>query len=361
LPAQRPFPPSGRLRSWLGGLVAASCWLYLAVAASLWWLLHWADLWWPATFFLFSPRWLTLVPALGLLILAVLFRRRSLPIALLSAVVIAGPVMGLCIPWPSWPKTPPSSLRVRVLTCNIHYKHPHLPVVERLILTTKPDIVAFQEWPDLGPKDLFDGPDWHIHRSRHLFLASRFPISDVISLGREMMSSRGAALGYELETPVGPIYFFNLHLSSPRRGLYQTIHETPKGIETLEGGSALRRQQSERVRKAAEAVSGPVLLAGDFNTPPESAIFREVWTRFQDAFGQAGLGWGYTFKGGKTIVRIDHVLASPGWVCDRCWVAESIGSPHWPVVAELRLPLDAANGGLPRTDAREDMPPSDRP
>jgi vancomycin resistance protein VanJ len=34
-------------------------------------------------------------------------------------------------------------------------------------------------------------------------------------------------------------------------------------------------------------------------------------------------------------VRIDHILAGPGWYCARCWVGPDVGSPHRPVLADL--------------------------
>jgi endonuclease/exonuclease/phosphatase (EEP) superfamily protein YafD len=78
-----------------------------------------------------------------------------------------------------------------------------------------------------------------------------------------------------------------------------------------------------------------VLLAGDFNTPPESALFSQLWGGYTDAFSTAGWGWGYTFRSWKTTVRIDHILAGPGWSCERCWVGPYVGSPHRPVLADL--------------------------
>ena len=88
---------------------------------------------------------------------------------------------------------------------------------------------------------------------------------------------------------------------------------------------------------AAEAArcSGPVLVVGDFNTPPESPIFDEVWDGYTDAFSAAGWGWGYTFFGTKTMVRIDHILASRAWGVTACRVGQFIGSPHRPVIADL--------------------------
>ena len=36
------------------------------------------------------------------------------------------------------------------------------------------------------------------------------------------------------------------------------------------------------------------ILAGDFNLPVDSAIYREYWSGYRDAFSDAGWGFGYT-------------------------------------------------------------------
>ena len=56
---------------------------------------------------------------------------------------------------------------------------------------------------------------------------------------------------------------------------------------------------------------------------------------YTDAFSEAGRGWGYTFIGAKTTVRIDHVLISKGWHRAACRVGPNVGSPHRPVIADL--------------------------
>ena len=91
---------------------------------------------------------------------------------------------------------------------------------------------------------------------------------------------------------------------------------------------------------AAEAgrAAGPVLLVGDFNTPPESVIFRRVWSGYANAFSDAGWGWGYTFRTRRTAVRIDHVLVGGGGRATTCWVGPDVGSPHRPVVADVAWP-----------------------
>lgn len=323
-----------RRRRW-SAAVAVLSWLYLALAIALWALLHMGDAWWPATLLMFSPRWLALAPLAPLLLLAALVRRRSLSVLLASLVVIAGPVMDFSVPWQRLHLNAPQGPRLRLLTCNMHYLHSNRPSFELLLGETRPDIVAVQEWYHPEPKDFFREKGWHLHQEHGLFLACRYPIRRAVRLGHNSMHTRGSVQRYELETPAGIVTFFSLHLASPRQGLHEMIHEPRQGIAALRAGSALRSEQLENLSLELEDVSGPLLLAGDFNTPPESWLFRDVCGRYTDAFSAAGWGWGYTFLGSRTTVRIDHILAGPGWYCERSWVGPDVGSPHRPVLADL--------------------------
>jgi endonuclease/exonuclease/phosphatase (EEP) superfamily protein YafD len=68
----------------------------------------------------------------------------------------------------------------------------------------------------------------------------------------------------------------------------------------------------------------------------ESAVFREHWSGYQDSFSTAGFGFGFSKRTRLIGVRIDHVLASPGWLCVKSWVGPSLGHDHRPVLAVLR-------------------------
>ena len=328
-------PPAGLRR--LRRAVAVCSWLYFLIVLAAWAAIHAGDLWWPATLLLFGPRWLLAIPLLPLGLAAARWRRRSLAVVLLALLLILGPVMGFQVPWHAVGSRAPSGERLRVLTFNIHYHTPHRAALERLLAEAEPDVVAVQELPSQEPFDYFDGEEWYVNRTRRFVLASRYPIRQVVLLGDHSMEVPGSIARYELETSAGVVTLFSLHLASPRQGLYEAIHHPASGIVELEDNSEVRRQQSENLVRLADEVKGPVLLVGDFNTPSESAIFRRVWGRYTDAFAQAGWGWGYTFLAAKTAVRIDHILAGPGWYCERCWVGENIGSPHRPVLADLIL------------------------
>ena len=77
------------------------------------------------------------------------------------------------------------------------------------------------------------------------------------------------------------------------------------------------------------------LLLCDINLPGESAIFRSHWGQFTDAFSSAGLGLGHTKFTRWHGVRIDHILAGPGWRFRRCWVGPDVKSDHRPLIADV--------------------------
>ena len=113
-------------------VVAACSWLYLFTVLGLWALLAAADLWWPATLFLFSPRWLLALPPVLLLPAAAALRRRALLPVLGGLLLVLGPVMGFSIPWRrSCCRPSPRQNTSASLTCNMHYRP--LPLRSRWI------------------------------------------------------------------------------------------------------------------------------------------------------------------------------------------------------------------------------------
>jgi endonuclease/exonuclease/phosphatase (EEP) superfamily protein YafD len=102
---------------------------------------------------------------------------------------------------------------------------------------------------------------------------------------------------------------------------------------------ALRRRAAEEVSERIGGLSEAVVVAGDFNMPTDSAIYRACWSSLSNAFSKAGLGFGYTewptVAGWRFGIRIDHILTGPGWRPQRCWVGPDVGSDHLPLLADI--------------------------
>jgi vancomycin resistance protein VanJ len=113
------------------------------------------------------------------------------------------------------------------------------------------------------------------------------------------------------------------------------LHRVP----VLRAHFARRWKQSRTTSDWVSQTPDPVLLTGDLNQPSDSAIFRRFWSRCPDAFSSSGLGFGHTKLTRWYGIRIDHILAGPGWRFRRCWIGPDIGSDHLPVIADVE-PLD---------------------
>jgi vancomycin resistance protein VanJ len=325
-----PKPGRGRLSI----PVAWCAWLYLGALLGLWLLIRvGADRWWLPTLVIFGPRWVWALP-LGVLVpAAALVRPRTLGLLGVCLVLVAGPVMGYC---PGWQllTAAPSGPRLRVLTCNVDNTNLNAPALRAFLDEIQPDVVALQEWVEEKEAPLFGQSSWHVRGGMGLCLATRHTIGHTEALTDEP-GWRDLITRHDLETPAGTVHFFNVHLATPREGL-SAVRESPRwALSELQANIRRRAAESERVSAWAGRSDGRVVVAGDFNMPADSRIFRQSWSHFGDAFTAAGLGLGHTKFTRWYGIRIDHVLTGPGWVCHGCWVGPDVGSDHRPVIADL--------------------------
>ncbi|MBX6364370.1 MAG: endonuclease/exonuclease/phosphatase family protein [Gemmatimonadetes bacterium] len=332
---------AGALRRWTG--IASLVYLAGAIAAAalLWGL---GDAWWPATILLFSGRWVLLLP-LALLVPAalVLLNGRALLALAATAALVLFPIMGLRVhPGRSEADVEDVPGRVRIVTLNAADSRSVGYELPALLEIWRPDIVALQECGRNVAPAVAAARGWHWQvAGRGLCLLSRYPIERVDLMNRSALedvratSSIGGAgyvVRYTLRLPGGVVRLTNLHLETPRKGFEAAMRGSLRG---LSGNTQLRRIESRLARRWAEGAGGPILVAGDFNTPVESRIFRESWGDLTNAFSSAGNGFGYTRYNGWIRVRIDHVLAGRGWGVLRAVVGDDVGSDHRPLIVDV--------------------------
>lgn len=124
----------------------------------------------------------------------------------------------------------------------------------------------------------------------------------------------------DVMSPYGTIVVFNTHIDASREDTW--------------------RQQEARVLVSTVTTarqSRPVvLLGGDMNSTPESAvqqILREPGLR--DAFAECGQGAGLTFPSDSAVKRIDYLYLSGTMRCARAEVPETKVSDHRPLLVEV--------------------------
>ncbi|HYE19998.1 MAG TPA: endonuclease/exonuclease/phosphatase family protein [Tepidisphaeraceae bacterium] len=335
------FPRFRAALAWLYalGLVAVALTAYLA-----------ADRWWPATLLAYAPKWPLLVPLPVLLLLALTARRKRpilLPLALAILIAAFG-VLGVRV-------SPTALLRdarpdaFKIVTLNLHRGQTRTADLAALIAADRPDVAVFQGWTDAHLAAVPQADGWHHRSDGALFVASRHPVVDAHDLALDKLPARppdsgvGLAVRYTLDTPAaGRVHVINVHLASPHAAFdWLRAHGRAAG-PVIDANSARRARESQIVADHAATLTGPVIIAGDFNTPPDSTVYRAAWAAFDNAFTEAGSGLGYTYVIRRVQLRIDHVLVAGGIITYRCRVERNVGSPHRPLFAELLLP--AASG-----------------
>ena len=330
------------LRWWLTALA----WAYFA-AVSVAGLLLWGlgDRWWPATALLFISRWILLLPLLPLIPAALVLRRWLLAPLALGAFVVMVPIAGFRFGLLRM-ISHPSGAPVRVVTFNVDGGRVTAIELPNILEEWKPDVVGFQECGDELRTAVQRMPGWYHHSVRQLCLLSRYPISDSAVMDRSALEAvkesdqgiggSGDVVRYTMQTPSGPVNITNLHLETPRKGL-EGILDGGFQTERMRANTALRTIESRLARRWVNADTLPTLVMGDFNTPVESRIFQDSWGDLTDAFSRVGFGFGMTRYNGWIRVRIDHVLAGPGWYADHAALGREMGSDHLPLIVDLTL------------------------
>lgn len=79
----------------------------------------------------------------------------------------------------------------------------------------------------------------------------------------------------------------------------------------------------------------PLLVLGDFNTPPDSRYFDDYRPLLVNAFEAAGTGYGPTWPTPAPVLPIDQIWASPKLRIDRCMALWTRLSDHRPVWVEF--------------------------
>ena len=319
-------------------LCSLAAWAYLAFVCGLLAMLFFAaDRWWVGTVLMYGPRWIWATPLIVLIPAAAFLRRRPrnwLPIAL-SAVLVFFGVMRFCVPLQIGGAAR-ANRTLRVMTCNADYRALNTAAFAKLVRDVQPDVVFTQGWSSVHDS-AFAGAEWHTRRDGELFLASRLPLlSAAASTDAAFAGKNGALARYRLRSSFGlDVEVFNFHAATAREGLVEVISGWWKGAPAIDANATERRNQSRVASAAGSPSVAPAIVAGDFNMPTDSTIYRQFWSNWTNAFSAAGWGLGYTHYTHRTQLRIDHILASPGWRVRQCYVGPNVGSAHCPVIAEI--------------------------
>lgn len=237
--------------------------------------------------------------------------------------------------------------RLRVLSYNIHGRAHrlsgrYLKWIARVIERTEPDVVGLQEVHRGG---------WmvrHVDQAETLAKLTGMEVRFGRCFGRDgedygnAVLTRGEILASEVVPLPGP--------GEPRTVLHTRIAFPEPAPETIPAvdffvthlaagfGSSrpARTLQAQGLLERLRQSSGPFVLVGDFNAPPQAPELRTLMAA--EIFRLCGEEVACTHR--ILRQRIDWVLADPGWTTHESKVVQAGPSDHWPVLVELHR-----NGG----------------
>ncbi len=266
-----------------------------------------------------------LLAAVGVTVACLLFR-------LWPASIVGGlacVVLALSV-WPQW--TPakgvpvPDQPIVRVYSANLYVFNTDVAAMRRSIAAADADILVLVELGQ-APASRLDQllPDYPhrvlIGQARagdhaRSIIASRYPILQRLPERPDGLSTVGATV----QTPIGPINVFGVHLTRPWPYQYQW------------GQISQVMALAERMKAAPEH---PVIAAGDFNSVSSARIGKQI----QSDLGLIPApGWPGTWPSQIPAfagITIDQVDRSPDLALITRRLGEPTGSDHRPVVTEF--------------------------
>jgi endonuclease/exonuclease/phosphatase (EEP) superfamily protein YafD len=297
---------------------------------------------WFFTVLLFVPRWPLALPVALVVPIAAFGRYK--PISL-GAVAIAI----LLLVWfndvgvnLNSDGAAPRSERLRVMTYNIGGGSFDTKDLVALVKDVDVDVAGFEECQ--LEETAFDGTGYSQRNDSGNCLVTRLPVKTVDVRDPQDIwdkNGSGAIARYELEWSGKIVSVEVVHLETVREGLetfpfgfWKSDWEGPK---LLDENVQERALESRLASEWAGRGKAPTIVIGDFNMPPDSAIFRAYWSGFHNALSENTFGRRVTKETRWHGIRIDHVLFDDRLTCMSARVTRHLGMDHRPVVADFRF------------------------
>jgi endonuclease/exonuclease/phosphatase family metal-dependent hydrolase len=243
-------------------------------------------------------------------------------------------------------------VKIKIITNN--YGQNHGLSIQPFIAAEDPDFVAIEDLWGQGPFFQRAYPDRTVRGVGQFVFISKAPVNSATDLQWPLWRGNPVAAVFEVPWQGQDLAIYVVHLPTPRGdfakltglGLFREIagrnRRRSDGMSFAEAMTA-RVQLGRDLATVFARERRPFVAVGDFNMPPDGYVHRVVSWGLLDAFEQAGRGFGFTFPcdtgnpltlGGPWL-RIDYVLAGPGWHANDCRVEPDRRSQHRAVVATL--------------------------
>lgn len=334
-----------RVLKWTTLTYAAT--LILLVVSLEWW----GEQLWFLSPLLYAPAPALLLPLVLLVPLAVFFRRKSLLVHAVCALLVF--LVYMKFQWHS--PAPHQAGEISVMTFNFGERD--LSQFAAFRDQEKPDILAMQDAVEWSPNFADANKDQYVATRGEFVLVSQLPITSAELIRVKNDESRPVAARFELQRGDERFVLYSVHIPTPREKLAPMLRpkrvlnealspgERDVGIANYKLWLANRIELARELHARISAEHLPVIVAGDFNTPNHGVIYHTITDGLADAFDVSGFGWGYTFPGVNSNpipqlppwLRLDYLLVGPGWRVLECRPERGSQSQHRAVFGRFVL------------------------
>lgn len=214
--------------------------------------------------------------------------------------------------------------------------------INSLILGNVPDVVCFQEYirhEQINLKAYNNTDILFPNTSKSgLTIFSKYPIIKAELI--EFENSYNNAMYADIVKDSDTLRVFNVHLQSSGINTdVEKLSESSSSVlrDRISEIFKIQQDQADLVLKHKERSPYPVVISGDFNNTAYSYVYRKIKGDLNDAFVEAGQGFGRTFNFKFFPVRIDFVLIEPEVTVVNFETFDEKLSDHFPVMATLKL------------------------
>lgn len=221
---------------------------------------------------------------------------------------------------------------LRVMTLNVLAENQNYDGVRRYIREVKADIVVLQEVNHLWSQNVLTWTEFAVRvtsLSSDIAVLSKYPLSTPAAAAVRNLSPIVTRIALKVGSPQTQVVLYGIHPASPRSvekwiARNKTLKSTAEAIE-LEGDGQ------------------PVIVAGDWNTPPWSPHLLRFLDSTRLSAAHEGLWPPPTRLSLRPYVPkflgapIDRIVVSHDVSVVHQFVGHDVGSDHRPVIADLRL------------------------
>lgn len=211
------------------------------------------------------------------------------------------------------------------------------------INTEQPDVIAFQEYHPHDNVNLSNYKYKHevLKGKRVKFgqaIFSKFPIVNSGSV--EFPNTANNAIFADIVKGTDTLRIYNVHLQSSRIDPNLENYNKEDSERLLKGVKQtfkMQQTQAELFLMHKKISPHKTVICGDFNNTAYSYVYKEISEGMQDAFKEAGNGFGRTFAFKYFPIRIDFILVDEAFTINGFKTYEEKLSDHFPIVAKVSV------------------------